>query len=84
MWEEDPRWQAAKYRFLLGGVAAVAVVSGVSSFVTGNWSYLRSFCISLGVLLGALCIYAAIIRTVALLMMLSVRVYQRFHGRDKA
>lgn len=84
MWEEDPRWQDANYRFVLWSVAGIGALSLFRSLLASELSYLRSFCIGLGVLLDALCVYVAILRTTALLITLSVRLSRRFHRHDNA
>ncbi len=67
MWEEDPRWQQATYRFLIGAVAlGLAASFGVSLF-SGYWGVFEGFLEALGGIAAVLCLYAAVVWTTALL-----------------
>jgi hypothetical protein len=72
MWEEDPRWQRANYRILLG-MAGIAVVGGfVVSLSSDDW---EPYCVFLGLLggfLAVLCAYAGLVWTVG---QLSIRLW---------
>ena len=75
MWEEDPKWQQANYHFLVGAVIVGFVGSFLISLFLGEWQIFRFFLEALGVVLSALCIYAAIIWTAAHLL---VRIWRAF------
>jgi hypothetical protein len=81
MWEEDPRWQQANYRFLLWSVGIVGVAAVLFSVFDGDWTFARYYFLGLGVVLAALCIYAAIVWTVAQVAFLLIRLCRKlFHG----
>src|SRR5688572_3808765 len=81
MWEEDPRWQQAHYRFLLWSVGVIGVVVVLISALNGDWDLIRYYFVGLGVVLGVLCTYAAIVWTVAHSAMFLNRLHRRvFHG----
>ena len=85
MWEEDPRWQQANYRFLVGAVVVGLVGSFLVSLLLGDWEVFRVFLVGLGVILAALCIYAAIVWTVAYLGVKLWRAFRRWgHKNDDA
>ena len=81
MWEEDPRWQQASYRFLLWSVGIIGVVAALTSAFTHDWIFVRSYVICLAVVLAALGVYAGVVWTAAQIVVLLVRLYRRvFHG----
>jgi hypothetical protein len=64
MWEEDPRWQQANFRLLVWSVV-IGVVGGFTySLWSGDWQPYRGFLEILGIILAALCIYAAVVGSV--------------------
>jgi uncharacterized membrane protein YeaQ/YmgE (transglycosylase-associated protein family) len=77
MWEEDPRWQQANYRFLVGAVVVGLVGSFLISLFFGDWELFKDFLEALGAILAALCIYAAVVWTVAHLVTKLGRVFKR-------
>jgi hypothetical protein len=64
MWEEDPRWQEANYRFLVCSVVIGLVGGFIFSLWTDDWQPYRIFLEALGIILGGLCIYAACVWTI--------------------
>ena len=81
MWEENPRWQQANYRFLMWCIGIVGILAVLASALTDDWSYARFYFIWLGVALAALVAYAAVVWTVAHSVRLVHRLYRRyFHG----
>jgi hypothetical protein len=61
MWEEDPQYQQAHYRLLIGTLM-VAVVAGLPlSWWTEDWTLYTGFLRVLGAILVALTIYAAMV-----------------------
>jgi uncharacterized membrane protein YjjP (DUF1212 family) len=75
MWEEDPRWQQANYQLLVEAVAIGLVGSFLISLFSGDWQPLGGFLNVLGVILAALCIYAASVWTAA---HLGVKIWKIF------
>ena len=61
MWEEDPRWQQGNYRLLVGAVVIGLVGNFLISLFSGNWQLFGGFLEVIGVILAALCIYAAFV-----------------------
>jgi uncharacterized membrane protein YeaQ/YmgE (transglycosylase-associated protein family) len=85
MWEEDPRWQQAKYRSLVGAVVVGLVGSFLISLFLDQWGIFRGFLEVLGVVLAALCIYAAIVWTAAHLVTKIWRAFRKLrHKHDDA
>jgi hypothetical protein len=85
MWEEDPGWQQGNYRLLVGAVIIGLVGSFFISLWSGDWQLFGEFLKVLGVILAALCIYAAIIRAVAHLGVKLWKLFKRFgHKHDDA
>jgi hypothetical protein len=64
MWEEDPRCQQAIYQLLVWTVVVGVVGGFIFSLWSGDWQPYRVLLEFLGVILAALCIYAAGIWTV--------------------
>jgi hypothetical protein len=64
MWEEDPRWQEANYRLLVGGTAGLTLLATAYGLIFREWHFLAVWFSVLGVLVGALCLYAAVICSV--------------------
>jgi len=64
MWEEDPRWQQGNYRLLVGAVVIGLIGSFLISLFSGDWQLLGGFLEVLGIILAALCIYAAVVGSV--------------------
>ena len=59
MWEEDPRWQEANYRFSIAIVAVGTVCVALWSAWEREWSLLGYWALIWGVILGALLLYGA-------------------------
>ena len=64
MWDEDPRYQQAHYRLLVWTVVVGTFGGLCVSLWTGDWGPYQTFLEVLGVILAALCIYAALVWTV--------------------
>jgi len=77
MWEEDPRWQEANYRFHVFLVAALTGGVVIWSAWMHEWTMIGYWVLGLGVLFFALCIYAAIVWTVGHLIMWLGRLFRR-------
>ncbi|HLX95272.1 MAG TPA: hypothetical protein VKU37_05975 [Verrucomicrobiae bacterium] len=85
MWEEDPRWQQANYRVLVWSVAIGVVGSFFISLFSDDWRIFLIFLEVSGVILAALCIYAAFVWTVAHLGVKLWRVFRKLgHKNDDA
>ncbi len=61
MWEENPKWQQANYRLLVWSIAVGVIFGFFISLWSGDWQPYETFLEALGVILAALCIYAAVI-----------------------
>ena len=61
MWEEDPRWQQGNYRLLVSAVAIGVVGGFVVALWSGAWQPYQAFLEVLGVIVAALCVYAALV-----------------------
>jgi hypothetical protein len=81
MWEEDPRWQQANYRLLVGAVVVGLAGSFLVSIFLGDWVIFRGFLMVLGVILAALCIYAAAIWTAAHLVVKMWRAFRKLRRK---
>jgi hypothetical protein len=82
MWEEDPRWQQGNYRFLVGAVVVGLAGSFLISLFSGDWELFRAFLEMLGVISAVLCIYAAIVWTVAHSVASIWRVFRRLRHKN--
>jgi hypothetical protein len=63
MWEENPKYQEANYRLLVWTVAIVTIGGLVISYLSDDWGPYQLFLKFLGIILGALCIYATVVWT---------------------
>lgn len=80
MWEEDPRYQEANYRFLLLLIAVLTVGVAIWSAWERHWAMLGNWILGLLVVLLALTLYAAAVWLVCHFIVWIVGVYQRvFH-----
>ena len=77
MWEEDPRYQEANYRFLLFMVAVLTVGVAIWSAVASEWMMLGYWMLGLGVVFLALCLYAAVVWVIGHSVVWIVRVFKR-------
>lgn len=82
MWEEDPRWQEANYRFLVFLVAVITVVVAVWSALAGDWTTLGHWMLGLAVVFLALCLYAAAVWGIGHAVIWIVRVFKRVFHRN--
>jgi hypothetical protein len=77
MWEEDSRWQQANF-LLLMWVVVFGVVGGFfEALWLGDWQLYQDLLERMGVVFGALCIYAALIWTTGHLVLMIVRAIRR-------
>ncbi len=88
MWEEDPKWQQAKYRILVClGFVTVPVLIFLSLWLD-NWSPALAVLGTLGILFAALCIYAALVwiigNSIKVLWMLVCKLRQKQDFLNKA
>ena len=81
MWEEDPRWQQANYRFIVGCVVSVTVLATFSSLYTRDWNYLLWWLYALGTIFAALCLYASVVWSVCQIVRFGIRMVHRFWER---
>jgi uncharacterized membrane protein YjjP (DUF1212 family) len=85
MWEEDPRWQQANYRLLVSAVAIGVVGGFVVALWSGDWQPYQVFLEVLGVIVAALCVYAALVWTVGHLALKLWNVVKKLrHKHDDA
>ena len=86
MWDEDPRYQNAVYRFLIGSVVALTLIATVECVLERDWEFLRHWFLGLGVVFAALCLYVAIVWLVVHIVRLATRLMHKvFHrGRHDA
>ena len=82
MWEEDPRWQQGNYLLLVGAVIIGLVGSFLISLFSGDWQLFGAYLEALGVVLAALCIYAAFVWTVAHLGVKLWKVFRRLGRKN--
>jgi ABC-type arginine/histidine transport system permease subunit len=81
MWDEDPRYQNAVCRFLIGSVVALTLIATVASILERDWEFLRHWFLGLGVVLAALCLYVAIVWLVVHIVRLVAQLMRKvFHG----
>jgi hypothetical protein len=64
MWEEDPIYQEASYRFLLATIFVFYIGGFLISLCVGDWELYLSFLSILVAVVIVLCIYAAIVWTI--------------------
>ena len=85
MWEEDPRYQKANYRFLLFLIAALTIGVAIWSAWEREWTMLGYWMLGLFAVLLALALYAAVVWLVGHSVGLVVGVYKRvFHKNHDA
>jgi hypothetical protein len=60
-WDEDPRFQEAAYRVLVGGVVIVVIAGFMLALVSGEWALYLTVLRFLAAVLLALCVYAALV-----------------------
>jgi hypothetical protein len=49
MWEEDPRFQNAQFRFVIGSVVTITVLAASLSVVFWDWEFIKYWFGTLGV-----------------------------------
>ena len=85
MWEEDPSYQNSNFRLLVGSVLCALLVGPMLALWTGDWGYYQGFLVALAVVLGALCVYAAFVWTVAhLIRRIATYLRRVTHQKDLA
>jgi hypothetical protein len=85
MWDEDLRYQKAVYQFLIGSVAILTLVAMLVSLLERSWEPLRSLFFVFGIILAALCIYAATIWFVAHIVQFATHLAgKKFRNRKHA
>jgi hypothetical protein len=77
MWEEDPRWQEANYRFLLFLVAVLTVGVAVWSAWERKWAVLGYWMLGLTAVFFALCLHAAVVWMIGHLIVWLGRLLKR-------
>ena len=83
IWEEDPRWQQAQYKFLVWSVGVCGLLAIVVSAFIGDWSVARAYFTAVGVVVAAVCVYAAVVWTVAHGAVLLIRLFRRVFRGDQ-
>jgi hypothetical protein len=83
MWEEDPRYQNAVYRFLIGSVVALTLIATAASILERDWKFLSNWFLGLGVVFAALCLYAAVVWLVVHIVRLAAWLMRKVFQRDK-
>ena len=83
MWEEDPKYQEANYRFLLFLVAALTVGATGWSAIAGDWWLIGYWMLGLAGVALALCIYAAVVWIIGHSVVWLGRAFKRvFHNKS--
>jgi hypothetical protein len=83
MWEEDPRYQNAVCRFLIGSVVALTLIATAVSILERDWEFLGYWLLGLGVVFAALCLYAAAVWLVVHIVRLAAWLTRKVFQRDK-
>ena len=83
MWDEDPRWVQAQYRFVVWSVAALGVIALLASAFTRDWTISGWYFSGLGIIVGGLCIYGAVVWALCWGAVLLARIWRRiFHSHE--
>ncbi len=83
MWDEDPRWVQAQYRFVVWTVAVLGLIVLLASAFTGDWTIAGWYFSGLGIVVGGLCIYGAVVWALCWGVVLLARIWRRiFHGHE--
>jgi hypothetical protein len=82
MWEEDPRWQEANYRFSIVIVIVGTIGVAIWSAWEQDWSLLGYWAMILGIILCALLFYGSVVWLVYLAIS-CIRVFIRKALRRK-
>jgi cytochrome c biogenesis protein CcdA len=78
MWEEEPKWQKATGRALVFVVAFAFVFSLGVSLRTGHWDAFRTVVMWIGIFAAAICLYAALVWTLAHLVAMLWKIFEKF------
>jgi hypothetical protein len=82
VWDEDPRWLDAQYKLVVWSVAILGVLALLASALYGDWAIAGWYFGGLAVLLGAVCIYGAVVWVLVRGVQLLGRICNRvFRGR---
>ncbi len=84
MWDEDPRYQNAVYRFLVGSVVVLTLIVTIASIWESDWELLGHWFVGLGVIFAGLCLYAAIGWLVIHILLLATRLMRKIFHKDRA
>ena len=77
MWDEDPRFQEAHYRFVVGSAGVITLLATLLSIVFWDWEFLQYWFTWLGVIVGALSLYAASVWLIGHSLRLIIRFVRR-------
>ena len=83
MWEEDPRYQEANYRFLLFFLAALTIGVAIWSAWEREWMMLGYWTLGLFAVFLALLIYAAVIWLVGHAVARLSRIIKRLFHKNR-
>jgi hypothetical protein len=83
MWEEDPRFQNAIYRFLIGSVVTLTVIAVTVSVLERDWELLGHLFLALGALCAALCLYAVVVWLAFHIVRLVAKLVRRIFHKDR-
>ena len=61
IWDEDPRWVDAQYRLVVWSVAFLGIIALLASAFTRDWTIAAWYFGALGIVIGGLCIYGAVV-----------------------
>lgn len=78
MWEEDPRWQEANFRFLVSGTAFLAVLATAYGLAFQEWKFPAFWYSVLGILIVAVGIYGVIVWLIVRAVILTSRILRRW------
>jgi hypothetical protein len=83
MWDEDPRFQEAHWRFVRGSFIALLVLAALLSLITWGWSPLKYLLGVFAVVFGALCLYGGAVWLLAHSIKLTLKGFQHFRRNRK-
>jgi hypothetical protein len=83
MWDEDPRYANAVYRFLVGSVVTLTVIAVTVSVLERDWELLFHWLLGLGVLCAALCLYVAVVWLGVHIVRLAAKLVRRIFHRGR-
>lgn len=77
MWDEDPKWQQAYYKFTLWSAGFLGMAAVLTSLSIGNWAPARFYVLGQGFLLAVLATYATLVWLAAHLVPLLARLWRK-------